>query len=67
MIFQGADKRFPLLAQTEAILPVHILGMELILTLLPDDVIHVSGFGGENGGALCLDAVLQVDTVLRHS
>jgi hypothetical protein len=30
--------------------PVHIVGMELNLNCLPDDAIHVSGFGGEDGG-----------------
>jgi hypothetical protein len=52
MIFQGADKRFPSLAQIEAILPIRIVGMELILSHLPDDAIHVSGFGGEDGCAV---------------
>jgi hypothetical protein len=36
----------------EAILPVHIVGMELNLNRLLDDVIHVLGFGGEDGGVL---------------
>jgi hypothetical protein len=43
-IFQGADERFPWFAQTEAILSVNIVGMEL--NHLPTDVIHVSGEGG---------------------
>jgi hypothetical protein len=51
-IFQGVDERFPLLAETEAILPVHIVGMELNLNRLPDDAIPVPGFGGEDGGVL---------------
>jgi hypothetical protein len=42
MIFQGADERFPRLAKTVAILPVHIVGMELNLNYLPDDAICVS-------------------------
>jgi hypothetical protein len=35
--------------------------MELNLNQLSDDVIHISGFGGEDGGV-----VPQVDTVHRH-
>jgi hypothetical protein len=35
---------------TEVILPVHIVEMELNLNRFPDDAIHVSGFGGEDGG-----------------
>jgi hypothetical protein len=44
--FQGAVKKIPSLAQIEAILPAHTVGMELNLNCLPDDVIYVSGFGG---------------------
>jgi hypothetical protein len=29
---------------TEAILPLHIVGIELSLNRIPDDAIHVSGF-----------------------
>jgi hypothetical protein len=65
-IFQGADERLPRLAETEAILPVHIVGMKLNLNRLPDDAIHVPGFGGEDGGVVWLDVVSQVDTVLRQ-
>jgi hypothetical protein len=38
--------------QTKAILPVHIIGLELSLSHLPDDVIHAPGFGGEDGSAM---------------
>jgi hypothetical protein len=47
--FQEADKRFPWLVQTEAILPV---GMVLDLSRLPNDAIHVSGFGEEGGNVV---------------
>jgi hypothetical protein len=40
--------------------------MELNLNRLPDEAIHISGFGGADGGAVLLDAVPQVDTVLCH-
>jgi hypothetical protein len=43
-IFQGPDERFPWIAQTEVILPAHIVWMELNPNRLPDDAIHVSGF-----------------------
>jgi hypothetical protein len=39
---QGGDKKFPLLAETESVLPVHIIGMKINLNFLPDDAIHVS-------------------------
>jgi hypothetical protein len=39
--------------------------MELNLSGVPDDGIHVSGFGGEDEGVVQLDAVPQVDTVLH--
>jgi hypothetical protein len=39
-------------SERETILPVHIVGMELNLNRLPDDAIHVPGFGGEDGGDL---------------
>jgi hypothetical protein len=35
--------------------------MELDLNHLPDDMVLVSGFGGEHTGGLELDAVSQVD------
>jgi hypothetical protein len=35
----------------------HIVGMELNLNGLPNDAIHVSGFGGENGGFVKLNVV----------
>jgi hypothetical protein len=37
---------------TEAILTVHIIGMALNLSCLPDDTILVSGFGGEDAGVV---------------
>jgi hypothetical protein len=40
--------------------------MVLNLNRLPDDVIQVSGFGGEDGSVVYLNAVPQVDTVLCH-
>jgi hypothetical protein len=47
-------------------LSVHNVGMKLNLNCFPDDVIHVSGFGGEAGNVTLLDVVPQVDTVLHH-
>jgi hypothetical protein len=43
-----------------------IFGVELNLSCIPDDAVHVSGLGGEDGGVLLLDAVPQVYTMLRH-
>jgi hypothetical protein len=35
---------------SEAMLPLHVLEMELNLSHLSDDIIHLSGFGGEDTG-----------------
>jgi hypothetical protein len=40
--------------------------MELTLNGLSNDVIHVSGFSGEDGGFLKLNAVSQVDDVFSY-
>jgi hypothetical protein len=52
MVFGEGDERFPSLAEAEAMLLVHVIGMELNLGPLPDDVMQVSGFGGEDAGVL---------------
>jgi hypothetical protein len=39
--------------------------MELNPNHLPYDAIHVSGFGGEDGGVVWLHAVPQIDTLSR--
>jgi hypothetical protein len=44
--------------------PCYIIGIEL--HWLPDDMVHVTGFGGEDAGVMKLDAVSQDDTVLCH-
>jgi hypothetical protein len=41
--------------------------MELNLNGLPNDVIHVSGFSGEDGCFVKLNAVSQVDAVFSYS
>jgi hypothetical protein len=38
--------------QQEAVLPIHIIGMKLDRSHFPDDVIHVSRFGGEDAGVM---------------
>jgi hypothetical protein len=43
---EGANERFPRLAETETNILVHTVGTELNLNDL-----HVSGFSGEDGGA----------------
>jgi hypothetical protein len=40
--------------------------MELNLNCLPDDMVHVSGFSGEDIVVLELDAMSQVDAVPCH-
>jgi hypothetical protein len=39
--------------------------MELNLSHLPDDTVHISGFGGVDAGVMELDVVPQADTVLH--
>lgn len=46
---------------TEAILPVHDVGIKLHLSCLPDDLVHVPGFGEEDTDVLKLDVVPHVD------
>jgi hypothetical protein len=41
--------------------------MEFNLDGLRNDLIHISGFGGEDGGILQLNAVSQIDAVFSHS
>lgn len=41
-----------LIEQKRGFLHVHIVGMELYLIHLPDDVTHISGFGGEDGSVV---------------
>jgi hypothetical protein len=50
MIFLGADEWFHDLLRSHS--PVLITGIEFNLNRLPDNVIHVSGFGGEDGGVM---------------
>jgi hypothetical protein len=40
--------------------------MELNLNGLPNNVIHVLGFSGKNGGIVKLNAVSQVDALFSH-
>jgi hypothetical protein len=40
--------------------------MELSPSCLPDEMIHIHGFGGEDTGVKELESVFQVDAVLCH-
>jgi hypothetical protein len=40
--------------------------MEFNVNDLPNDAIHVSDLGGEDGGAVKLNAVSEVDAVFSH-
>jgi hypothetical protein len=44
--------------------PCYITGLEF--HCLPDGMIHISRFGGENDGVMELDAVSQDDDVLYY-
>jgi hypothetical protein len=48
-------------------LSVHIIGMELNLSCLPDDTVRVSGFSGEDAGGMELDEGSEVDVSLHCS
>jgi len=52
--------------QDHAILPVHVVGMELHLQGLADDLVHTPRFGGEDFGVLELDVMVLVESVLCH-
>jgi hypothetical protein len=52
--------------QDQAILPVHVVGMELHLQCLTDELVHAAGFGGEDFGALELDVTILVEYVHCH-
>jgi hypothetical protein len=41
--------------------------MELQLACVPNDPIHVAGFGGEDFGALELDVMVMVKSMLSYS
>jgi hypothetical protein len=64
---EGADERLPSFVETKPHLSVHVVVMELNLNGLPNDVIHVLGLGGEDGGIVYLNVVSQVDAVFSHS
>jgi hypothetical protein len=51
---------------TKAHLSVHVVEMELNLSVLPTDAIHVSGLSGEDSGIVKLNAVSKVDAVFTH-
>lgn len=44
--------------QAEAVHPVQIIGLELNLSQLPDDIMHIIGSDREDAGVMALDAVL---------
>jgi hypothetical protein len=51
---------------TEATLSFDILRVEFNLNGLPDNVVHISGFGGEDGRIVELNSVSLVDTVFSY-
>lgn len=52
--------------QDNAILPVHVVGIELHLQGLADELVHTAWFGGEDFGVLELDVMVLVKHVLCH-
>jgi len=48
----------------QAILPVHVVGLKLSLTHIPDDLVHVVEFGGKNFGIMHLDVMVMVEPLL---
>jgi hypothetical protein len=64
--FKGVDKGFPWLAQTQAILPVLVVRIQLDLGFLPDDPVRVSGFGGQDLGVLELNVMSPAVAVLGY-
>jgi hypothetical protein len=66
VFFQILDRRIPWLTQAEAILPICIVRGRSISSL-PDHVVNISGFGGEDAGVLELDPVAQAIAVFSSS
>jgi hypothetical protein len=52
---------FPWPAESQAILPVHIVWVELELICLPDKSVHVPRFGREDSGILEVNEVIIVE------
>jgi hypothetical protein len=46
--------------------PFHVVGTELSLNCLPDDAVHVSGFGTKDTDFLQLDMTSQIDALPHH-
>jgi hypothetical protein len=52
--------------ETKATLSVDIVRMEFNLSGLPDNVVHITGFCGEDGRIMDLNAVSLVDSVFSY-
>jgi hypothetical protein len=65
--FLEAHKRLPLFTETEATLSVDIVRVEFNLNGLPGNVVHISGFCGEDGRIVQLNVVSMVDNVFSYS
>lgn len=48
----------------QAILPVHVVGLKLYLTHIPDDLVCVVEFGGKDIGIMHLDVTVIVGSLL---
>jgi hypothetical protein len=46
--------------------PVHFVWVELQLDRLPDESVHVTGFGREDWGVLESNEVIMVELMFRH-
>jgi hypothetical protein len=55
------------MTSSEAILPVHVVRVELDLSGFPDQPVHVSGFGGQDLGVLELDMMSPADAMFSYS
>jgi hypothetical protein len=63
MSFEGVDEGLPCPAQAKAILPVHVVRVQLGLS---DHSVHVSGLDRQDGGVLEWNTMAQVDAVFSH-
>jgi hypothetical protein len=64
--FYGADKNLPLFTKIKAIISVDIVSVEFNLNGLPDKSVHISGFRGEDGRTVELNAVSVVDALISY-
>ena len=60
------NKRFPWCAESQAILPVHTVWVQLKPKCLTDKSVHVTGFGREDLSVVEVNEEIIVEPMFRH-